>query len=353
MEKILLLGEYSGLHTNLKNALIKQGYEVTLASSGDGKKEIYGDINLNLNATTKIGKFIELKKVLESLEGYDVVQFINPYISNKLGVLLYNTIYKNNDRIYCTAAGDDVEYLNFVFNGGMEDYSVFDEYIKQNIKLDYTSFLDKYLHKKFMSNIDGIIPVMWEYAESYRRSPYTNKLKKTIPLSIDLDKVKYEEPKFGNKVVFYHASNRPLFKGSTSIIQAMEIFQKKYPNDVEMINAEFLPLNEYLETISKAHVVIDQCRSYTYGMNALYSGAKGKIVMSGAEDIALKELQVNHSPIVNITPDVSQIVRQFEYILEKRNQIMDLSVETREYIELVHDSSKIALEYVNVWTSKK
>ncbi|AVK82730.1 glycosyltransferase [Lysinibacillus sp. B2A1] len=349
MKKILLLGEYSGLHTNLKSALVRLGHEVTLASAGDGKKGIYGDLNLNLESTTRIGKFKELKNILEGLEGYDIVQFINPYVSHKLGVLLYNTIYSKNDKIYCVAAGDDVEFLSFVLNGGMTPYTVFDEYIEQNHKLEYTSLLDKYLHRRFMSNMDGIIPAMWEYAESYRKSMYQNKLKETIPLSIDLEKIQYEEPKIGNKIVFYHASNRPLFKGTANIIKAMEIFKSKYPNDVEMINADFLPLNEYLEVMSKTHVVIDQCRSFSYGMNALYSGAKGKIVMSGSEEVAMKELKVENSPIINITPDISHILNEFERILENKHKILEMSHEIREYIEEVHDCSKIALRYLNTW----
>ncbi len=39
MKKILLFGEFSGLHTNLKEGLEELGYEVTIVSAGDGKKK--------------------------------------------------------------------------------------------------------------------------------------------------------------------------------------------------------------------------------------------------------------------------------------------------------------------------
>ena len=36
--KILLLGEYSAIHKNLREGLISLGHEVNLASNGDGWK---------------------------------------------------------------------------------------------------------------------------------------------------------------------------------------------------------------------------------------------------------------------------------------------------------------------------
>lgn len=353
MKKILLLGEYSGLHKNLKSGLQHLGYDVTFASAGDGKKKIYGDIDLTLKSVSKIGKFKELKHIISNIKDYDIVQFINPYISHPLAVFAYEPIYKNNDQVFCVAAGDDVEFLKFTLSGGMQEYSVFDEYLERKLHLEYTSLLDLYLHNKFMKNIKGVIPAMWEYAESYRQSKFKSKLTQTIPLSMDLESNLFEDNIVQDKLVFYHASNRPLFKGSASIIKAMEIFQAKYPNDVEMIVADFLPLNEYLEVLSKTNVVIDQCRSYSYGMNAIYAGAKGKIVMSGSEEVAIKELGIEETPIINITPNVKQIIQQFEMILDNKNNISEMSINTREYVEKYHDSIKIAKMYLRVWGIEK
>ena len=42
--KILLLGEYSRLHSSLKEGLVKLGHEVTIVSSGDGMKQFKTDI---------------------------------------------------------------------------------------------------------------------------------------------------------------------------------------------------------------------------------------------------------------------------------------------------------------------
>jgi hypothetical protein len=358
LSKILLLGEYSGLHNNLKEGLIQLGHEVEVASSGDGKKNIKGDIDLTLKSKYKIKNLKELNKIIREFKGYDIVQFINPYISHRIGVLLYNSIFKYNNKVFCLAAGDDVEFLNFVLSHKMEKYSPFDDYLlneqKNKTNLPYTTKLDYFLHNRFMKKIDGIVPVMWEYAESYRNSKYANKITRTIPLPINTDKINFKENKsnVGGKVVFYHASNRPSFKGSDIIIEAMKKFQDMYPNDVEMIYADFLPLNEYLEVISKTNVVIDQCRSYSYAMNAVYSMAKGKIVMSGSEQEAIDELGLPKCPVINITPNVNQIISEFEKILIDKNRIEEKGNESRAFIESTHDYIKVSKQYLKSWNSK-
>lgn len=353
MSKILLLGEYSGLHTNLKEGLVELGHEVKIASNGEGKKNITGDINLVVNSKNKISNIVGVYKLLSSFSGYEAVQFINPYITYRLGSLFYKNIFQKNKKVYCLAAGDDAEFMKFTLSGKMKKYSPFDEYLS-NLKLDkrelsYTSQLDSYLHKRFMNKVDGVIPIMWEYAESYRNSNYANKLTSTIPLPINTNSISYEKNSVKNKVVFYHASNRPDFKGSPYIIEAMKRFQNMYPNDVEMIYADFLPLNEYLEVMSKANVIIDQCRSYSYGMNALYAMAKGKIVMSGAEPEAVEELGMSDCPVLNITPDVDQIVDRFKQVLLNRDSIEVKGQEARFFVEQKHNHVKIAERYLEAW----
>lgn len=349
MSKILLLGEYSGVHKNLKEGLKELGHEVIVASSGDGKKNITSDIDLSLNSTNKIMKFQELRNIIKGFQNFDVVQFINPYITHKLGVLLYEPIYQQNSKVFCLGAGDDVEFVKFALNGGMKKYSPLDEYVSMKETIEYTTLMDKFLHKKFMKNLDGVIPIMWEYAESYRKSQYSNKLKRTIPLPINTNKIEYQENRVKNKLVFYHASNRPLFKGSEIIIEAMKAFQNRYPNEVEMIFADFLPLDEYLEVIGKTNVVIDQCRSYSYGMNAAYCMAKGKIVLSGSETEALTELGISNSPVINIQPNVNQLILEFEKLLENKHLINEKSIASREYVEDVHDYIKITNSYLENW----
>ena len=43
--KILLVGEFSRFHNNLKDGLLQLGHEVVLASTGDGWRKLPSDIN--------------------------------------------------------------------------------------------------------------------------------------------------------------------------------------------------------------------------------------------------------------------------------------------------------------------
>ncbi|WP_034293688.1 MULTISPECIES: hypothetical protein [Bacillus] len=62
MSKILLLGEYSGVHQNLKEGLKELGHDVVVASDGDEQIRINSDIDLSLQSKYNITKLYELKK---------------------------------------------------------------------------------------------------------------------------------------------------------------------------------------------------------------------------------------------------------------------------------------------------
>lgn len=350
LARILLLGEFSGLHTNLKDGLIELGHKVTLVSSGDGEKNINGDINIKASKN-RIKDFMRYKKTFKEFKNYDVVQFINPYIGDKLLLLFYNSIFKKNEKIFCLAAGDDVEFLRFTLGNGMKKYSPFDNYVNnsKDKKIAYTRKVDKLFHRYFMDKIDGIIPVMWEYAEAYRTSIYKNKLLPTIPLPVNTNKITYSPNLVEDKINFYHSSKRSSFKGTPEILEAMKRFGEMYPNEVLMNNKPFMPLKEYLQVTREANVIIDQCKYYSYAMNALYMMAQGKIVMSGAEPEALEELNIGTTPVINITPDSNQILLQFKGILHNNNSLLEHGYESRKYVEKFHNHINIAKIYLETW----
>ncbi|WP_391120062.1 hypothetical protein [Psychrobacillus sp. L3] len=352
MKRILLVGEFSGLHKNLKEALIKMGHEVYIVSAGDGVKGIARDIDISVTGQTileKVKSIRENKRVISELKSFDVVQFINPYIKPKTTLLSYNKLLKNNGKKFLLAAGDDVVFSEFIRNGGMEKYSPFDEELANHLKLPYENIMHRKVQNKIISKMDKIIPNAFEYAEAYRKSKYKHKVAPTIPFPMNVDKIKFVEMEFSGKIVIYHASNRPLFKGSKYITEALKIIGEKYPDEVEIINAEFLPLDEYLNVINRTHIVIDQCKSYSYAMNALYSLAKGKIVMSGSEEECIKELKLTSSPVINIIPNTLQIVEQIENLIKNRHYLAELSQSSRKFVEDHHHYMKVAELYLKEW----
>ena len=59
--KILLIGEYSNLHNSLKQGLQKNGFEVTLLSTGDGFKNFDSDIPIKSSLFEIVCKSIALQ----------------------------------------------------------------------------------------------------------------------------------------------------------------------------------------------------------------------------------------------------------------------------------------------------
>lgn len=354
--KILLLGEFSALHKNLKDGLVALGHEVDVASSGDGWKRIEGDIDLSIKGNIFTRKIIGIKqifKILELVKEYDLVQLMNPFIFyNKLlpNKLFFAKLIENSKNFYMLAAGDDAYFWKY----GRRNlrYGPFDDFLKYdcNGQLKYFMETDRAfaINKYIADNVNGIIPIMYEYETSYIGH---KNLLKTIPIPINIEKIKYQENIISDKLVVFHGLNRYGFKGTRHVEEAFDYLSKKYPNDLELIIDGKMQLNEYLEVMRRTNVVIDQMYSHSLGVNGVYALAMGKIVMGGAEPESLKSLGVNSSPVINLKPNAQSIIDEVERLLEKRNQIAELGFVSRQFAEEVHGHIKVAQQYIETWSN--
>ena len=169
-------------------------------------------------------------------------------------------------------------------------------------------------------------------------------------MPINVDSIEYKENIIDGKIVFYHGITREGAKGTDIILKALNRLQEKYGDQVEIIVSKKMPFNQYVKTMDKANVVIDQCRSYAYGINADIAMAQGKVVLSGARKETLESLGVSKCPIFGITPDENQIYQQLEFIVMNRDKITLWGKESREYVEKLHDCKNVAKEYIKVWS---
>jgi glycosyltransferase involved in cell wall biosynthesis len=351
--KILLLGEFSALHKNLKEGLVKLGHDVTIASSGDGWKAIDRDIDIDYTKklipqklSNRIYPFIDIKKLI----GYDIVQIISPdvlfkkYFPRKFFFFL---IKKNNKRVFLLGAGSD----GFFWKYGREHlvYGPFNDTLKYDLKtqkhpsenIDFMGF-----NEYIANNVDGIIPIMYEYAISYKGH---ESLLTTIPIPINTDKIRYKTNKVLDKIVVFHGLSRYGFKGTRHVEEAFAILEKKYPNELELIIDGKMPLEKYLEVMRKTNIVIDQTNSYSLGVNGIYAMAMGKVVLGGAEPESLKALGVISSPVINIKPNAQSIVEEIEKLLSNKENLEALGKESRKFAEEVHGHIKVAKQYLDVW----
>ena len=75
--RILLIGEYSGLHNSLKEGLEKNGHEVTLIGSGDGFKKYPMDIKIE----STIFEFPLLKTLAKLIDKIFVINIIILFVT--------------------------------------------------------------------------------------------------------------------------------------------------------------------------------------------------------------------------------------------------------------------------------
>ncbi len=354
--KILLIGEYSGVHSNLKLGLVELNCNVDFTSGGDGYKKIgVNDIffpNSDNYFIRKFLKFVYLFWGLRKLKGYDVVQIID---HNIFGGLKYGYNYrilkyikKNNSKMYLVSSGSSHYYSEFAKT---LDYNPLNE------SKIYDGYKKRFPAKKSFQNnenvarlVDGIIPTTYSYRKAYE---IFDKTKSTIPLPIHLANFNFRPQVFeNNKIKILHGISRPGFKGSRFIIPALERIRLNFPDTVEIIIEGNIPFNEYIKLVEKVNIVVDQALSYEYGMNAVFSMALGKVVLSGNEDLSSKEFGNVTIPIINIKPTEGDIYDKLEDLILNKSKIIELSKKSRKYVERIHDSKIVAEKFLNAWRQK-
>ena len=353
--KILLLGEYSGLHNNLKAGLQELGHEVTLAASGDGFKNFPADIKFDSQKKGILGKlernlsyFLHLNKMV----GYDVVQVINPIVFNpKFGInkFLLNYIIKNNNIVSLLGAGCDAFYWQ---KARYElEYGPFDD----NLKYDYKSITNPYYdgddalnwNTMLANKVNHIIPIMYEYEVGYKN--FAN-LRKCIPIPMDINKIEYQPNVLDETLKVFHGLNRYGFKGTRIVEQAF--LNLKHNKSLDLRIEGNMPIDEYLQVMKRTNIIVDQVYSYSAGMNAIYALAMGKIVLGGAEPESLKALGFTNTPIFNIKPNAESIVQTIEYLLDHRFDIPEKSFEARNFVTNNHNYINVAESFINTWLGK-
>ncbi|MDB2549240.1 hypothetical protein N9X44_00725 [Porticoccaceae bacterium] len=353
--KILLFGEFSGLHRNLKEGLLELGHEAVIASGHDGYKMIKGDINLDKTMSGFFGLVEARVKPfarLPILRNYDVVQIVNPFFPNARYFpkqIFYSILQKLNKKFFVLGAGSDA----YFWRHGREKlkYGPFDDFLKYDVKSStfYMESDKAYAYnKKIVDSSDGVIPIMFEYETSYESCP---RRLKTIPLPINTQSIEYQDNTLSSKLVVFHGLSRYGFKGTRHVESAYLSLAKKYPNDLELVIDGQLPLTEYLRLMRRTNVVIDQVYTHSLGMNGVYALAMGKVVIGGAEPESLSSLGIDSSPVLNVTPDKESIIRTVEYLLDNRASIPEMGFNSRNFVEKYHCHIKVAEQYVSTWKS--
>jgi hypothetical protein len=365
--KILIIGEYSGFGFNLKKGFENIGHDCTIIHEGDGWKNFKSDkdnycfeyktnfkiFNIEIKYSWIIYslfqslKFYFFKKKFKNkfdrilIINYEFVKLDYEIHLPKFSISDLNRVLKDNGKVYLSACGDDKTYVS---------------YLKTT-----NNPLSKYYHKsKFLSNrlqrienkifqlIDGVIPVMYDYSIAYNTLLMGKiKIYKTIPLPL-ITPTNIEINKINSKIKIMYGKNRPS-KGYKYINDAVKKLGVNYPNLIEVIKTNKLSYENYIKTLKNTDILIDQCYSHSYGMNAIIGMSMGKIVLSGNTYQNLKEFQVNDIPVINIIPDSEFIYNTLYNLIENPENLIKVKKSSKKFVDSFHNSSKIAQEYINLF----
>lgn len=371
--EILLIGDYSMVHKNLKDGLEQLGHTVVLASDGDYWKKLPGfdlpmtpKLGIKVNFHTRIGRAVYNRLSIFLLEPWYVMwSYFRLCHKHKFDVIhimsadLFDYRYRkriyrfllslSHNNLYVAIPGEDC-YIFEAWRKGVFKYFTFDDdqsAIRRFDESNRRSVIENEAYRYTIERAKALIPVNpYELEIPFQQC---RNLRRAIPLPINVGSFKYSGNTVNDRIVIYHGISYALKKGSNYILDALEIIKSKYGIYVEIVTSEQISYEEFIEKLYKCHIYIDQCKSYSYGMSAVIAMAMGKVVMSGKEPEILPSLEGHDCPVINIIPDAIQIVSELEKLIADKDQLVDIGRRGRKFVEDLHECKLVANRYLAEW----
>jgi hypothetical protein len=345
--RILLIGEYSGVHNNLKAALISLGHDVVLMGDGDGYKSFGFDFSIAPHYGSLFSKFKNIFYIfskIPSIYRFDIIQIINPYIIplHYFYTGIFYLLLLRARKIIYYACGTDP---NFLASKKWFSYFPFDDRFSTNYR-HYNKWHLFYFFF-FLRRVDLIISSCYTYRKGYL---YHDKHVCTIPLPSSMVYPEVKRTRNSARIKILFGITRRDFKGASYIEMALERIRLNYPLLVEVRILEMVPFFVFEKALDSTDILIDQCRSYDYGMSAIFALERGVITMSGAEPIAILECFSSDCPVININPNVEQIyVALEELCLMSYDERHKLKCRSQDWVKRFHDSQYIAQKFLQIY----
>ncbi len=382
--KVLLVGEYSGVHTQLAKSLRKKGIEVLFVSDGDAYKKFPNDINIEYKFYT--GKRLLLKRFLNfyyifllysglqgiiqifkyisqirKLKNYDVVQIINPVALSGFGsivnILFIKYLAKYNKSLFLCALGDDYYWVkgSMLNKRQVSMFSIIKlKYIYEYIHpLMYRyGFLYKFLNNYAISKSKKIIPGLYDYYVYYRNN---HKCTDIVPIIVDIkhDVLPFKFEKYPIKIFHGWQPKKEARKGNDLFDEALKRLSEKYPDKIDYEILGGVDYNTYIQSFNKAVIFLDQCYSMDRGVNALLGMANGKVVLSGFVKALEKKYNTQFDPVVvHVNPNVNEIFNMLEELILNPKQLEIISKNSIDFIGRYHSEEFVLKKYFKIWQEK-
>lgn len=363
--RILLVGDYSGVHYNLWVALRELNIDVTLISDGDGSKEIPTQLSWReSNKESKFKKYINIhggsflslnKDIIESCIGFDIVQIVNPVIceslSSKLNLDFFSYLRVNNKKVFMYSVGDDLRWVSYhLFSNKTK--SMFND---KRILISKESYHPlryvlrpgyRKLCERVYSDVNAIIPGSLDYQLPNKGFDNVTKI---VPFPLHINALPYRTKDNYDTFTLFHG----IQKGK-GIRKGYGVFEevKKMVSDnkkIKVINVESVPYSKYINLLADSDIVFDQSVSYDQGMNAVIAMAMGKVVFSGFEKEFYEYYDLNHECGINANSNQDEMLKAMLDITNDRARFEEISISARDFVVDKHDHIKVAKEFIEVW----
>lgn len=369
--KVLFLGEYSGVFTELSKALDSFGIETYKISNGDGYKNYPTDFYIErkgpknsfelflVRISYRLGimglmDFVRVwSKLKQKLDGYDVVQINNPrflpygYLINNY-ILRY--VLKHNKNMFMSVLGDDY-YVNKWY---IQSDTKMPMYKKHKYKiLSRELFFGKYVTDYALKKAKAIIPGTYVYKLSYEWCGNTTPI---IPFPCDERLIGYPfKIKEGEPIRIFHGwqKGKEERKGNDVFDRVIKKVVLKYGSKVEYQIVQGVPFDEYKKMFASCHIYIDQLYAHDKATSGMYGMAAGKVVFAGFETSSLLEYPCYNGEEIGISSSLNEneLFRQFCDLIDNPRRMEKISENAIRFIRDNHAASKVAKMYLQVWNT--
>lgn len=368
-KRILLIGDYSNMHSQLAQTLRGLGHDVTLMSDGCGFQNTDRDIDLRRLLPGPAGGALLTARMLgplhKRLRGYDVVALQSPSfvtLRPKRLKMLFDRLRGENGAVILTAAGTDTVYLSEAVNPASplryNEWRIGDRptaYARANVAL-LDRWSDPGLHKYtdyFYANIDGAVTALYEYDIAVRRVLGNDKVA-YIGIPVDTAALSPFEWPEGDQVRFFlgRHSARMLEKGTDLLERAARTVCQRHPGRASLTVVEDRPYAEYIGTMANSHIMLDQVYSYTPATNAMIAMARGLVTVSGAEP-EFYDFIGEHAnrPIVNAPVDIDLLTDTLDSLVTAGpDTLRQRGLDSRRFVQRHNDAAVVARRFLDFIT---
>lgn len=369
--RILLLGDFSNLHSQLGKTLTEMGHDVTVISDGCGFQQTARTHDISRKPGKLNGALLAAKfawPLHKHLKGYDIVAVTGPYFAGLREQRLrwvFERLRGENERIFTTFCSTDPVYINECLGNDSllryNEYRIGDkpsplalspqarlnEWLTPTM-VDYTDF--------FYDNLDGAVSVLYEYDLVARHRLGDDKVE-YAGIPIDVNAIEPYSMNFNDgkvRLFLGRHAHRIVEKGTDILEKAARAVCGRNPGKAELVIVENRPYDEYVKLMRDSHIILDQLYSYTPATNAMIAMAHQLVTVSGGEPEYYDFIgERTNKPIINADPeDFDGLVARLDSFVRDPQSLIDYGARGRQFVESHNEARLVAQRFLDAWTKR-